>query len=71
MDPQWRVAQRYRSPHDPCPPQPYKYIVPPNQYVTFQPPGIKQWSPQQAFCHGVLWPELYSPYGGPPKGVKR
>lgn len=71
MDPQWRVDKRYRSPHDPCPPKTRAYIVPPNQYVTFQPKGVQQWSPTEALRHGVLWPELYSPYGGPPKEVIR
>lgn len=70
MDPQWRVEKRYHGSHDPCPPKPRVYIVPPNQYVTFQPQALKQWSPREAIRQGVLWPELCSPYAPPEKAVR-
>jgi spore coat protein JA len=44
------------------------YIVPPNQYMTFQPAGLKQFSPREALRKGTLWPDLYSPYPGGRKG---
>ncbi|WP_232698263.1 spore coat associated protein CotJA [Brevibacillus daliensis] len=48
---------------DPCPPRPVRsYVVPPNQYIRFQPPNLPQFSPSQALCIGTLWPLLYSPY---------
>ncbi|CAM3745325.1 spore coat associated protein CotJA [Alicyclobacillus pomorum] len=62
MDGQWRSHQPFRSPFDPCPPLPKAYVVPPNQYITYQPEGLKQFSPREALKHGTLWPDLYSPY---------
>ncbi|WDL96087.1 spore coat associated protein CotJA [Alicyclobacillus sp. ALC3] len=68
MDRQWRVYAPYRSPFDPCPPtDPKAFIVPPNQYVVFQPKGLRQFAPREALKRGTLWPDLYSPYD-PPKG---
>lgn len=63
---QKRVAYRpYVSPFDPCPPQKVKtYIVPPNQFLGFQPPDLPQFKPFEALRHGTLWPVLYSPYKG-------
>jgi spore coat protein JA len=69
MDNQWRSYRPYHSPLDPCPPIGKKvYIVPPNQYITFQPAGLKQFSPREALRKGTLWPDLYSPYHGGRKG---
>ncbi|MCF8567286.1 spore coat associated protein CotJA [Alicyclobacillus tolerans] len=68
MDRQWRVYYPYRSPFDPCPPLEKAYIVPPNQYVTFQPKGLKQYTPREALRRGTLWPDLYSPYDRQRKG---
>ena len=66
MDGQWRVYYPYRSPYDPCPPKGDKtYIVPPNQYVTFQRKGLKQYAPREALKRGTLRPELYSLYERP------
>jgi spore coat protein JA len=62
---QWRYYKPYVSPYDPCPPQTVKrYVVPPNQFITFQPPNLPQYPPMQALKKGVLWPLLYSPYDG-------
>lgn len=72
MDRQWRTYEPYRSPFDPCPPTEDKvFIVPPNQYITFQAKGLKQFAPREALKHGTLWPELYSPYDVPHKGGPR
>ncbi|SUA95235.1 spore coat associated protein CotJA [Paenibacillus thiaminolyticus] len=57
----------FRGPWDPCPPLPYKtYVVPPNLFITFQPPNLPQFPPPQALRCGTLWPALFSPYR--PKG---
>ncbi|UHA75787.1 spore coat associated protein CotJA [Paenibacillus sp. 481] len=54
----------YRSPYDPCPSiGPRTYVVPPNQYITFQPSNLPQFTPAQALRYGTLWPAFYSPYG--------
>ncbi|MBX5435995.1 MAG: spore coat associated protein CotJA [Alicyclobacillaceae bacterium] len=68
MDSEWRVHEPCRSPFDPCPPRVYAYVVPPNQYITVQPPGLKQFSPREALRRGTLWPDLYSPYERPVRG---
>ncbi|MFD1908415.1 spore coat associated protein CotJA [Paenibacillus rhizoplanae] len=48
---------------------PFKtYVVPPNQFVTFQPPNLPQFSLPEALKHGTLWPSLYSPYESKFKG---
>jgi spore coat protein JA len=66
MDRQWRYYESYRSPFDPCPPcEPKAYIVPPNQFIVFQPKGLKQFAPREALRRGTLWPDLYSPYERP------
>ncbi len=72
MDRQWRTYQPYRSQFDPCPPVEEKvFIVPPNQYITFQSKGLKQFPPKEALKRGTLWPDLYSPYDVPGKGGHR
>lgn len=62
-DSQWREWRPYASPDDPCPPVPVKsYIVPPNQYIYFQPSGLPQFPLDEALFKGTLWPALFSPY---------
>ncbi|SFI99782.1 spore coat protein JA [Thermoflavimicrobium dichotomicum] len=66
---QERIWYPYISPYDPCPPICAKtYVVPPNQFLGFQPPNLPQYPPSQALYHGTLWPILFSPYKG--KGEK-
>jgi spore coat protein JA len=62
---QYRVWYPYHSPDDPCPPIVRQYVVPPNQYLGFQPPNLPQYSKQEALMKGTLWPIFFSPY--PPK----
>lgn len=62
---QYRVWYPYHSPDDPCPAQFKDYVVPPNQFLGFQPPNLPQFSMREALCRGTLWPILCSPY--PPK----
>ena len=65
MNNQYRTYRPFVGPFDPCPPMLEKtYVVPPNQFITFQPPNLPQFSPQEALFRGTLWPALYSPYGG-------
>lgn len=53
----------FRGLYDPCPPRgPRTYVVPPNQYITFQPPNLPQFTPAEALVYGTLWPALFSPY---------
>ncbi|QKG85132.1 spore coat associated protein CotJA [Kroppenstedtia pulmonis] len=60
---QVRYWYPYVSPFDPCPPIRVKhYVVPPNQYLGFQPRHLPQFSPMEALRYGTLWPILYSPY---------
>jgi spore coat protein JA len=60
---QERYWHPYISPLDPCPPLHVKrYVVPPNQFLGFQPPGLPQFSRGEALYRGTLWPILYSPY---------
>jgi spore coat protein JA len=60
---QERVWHPYVGLHDPCSPKRFKtYVVPPNQFLGFQPPGLPQYSPSEALQRGTLWPILYSPY---------
>jgi spore coat protein JA len=62
-DAQWRDYATYVSPFDPCPPIRVKwYIVPPNQYIVYQPMNLPQNSLDEAIRLGTLWPALYSPY---------
>lgn len=63
LNAQTRVWTPYRGPFDPCPPVPYKtYVVPPNQFIAFQPPGWPQFPLPEALKAGTLWPALFSPY---------
>jgi spore coat protein JA len=62
---QYRVWYPYHSPDDPCPARLKEYVVPPNQYLGFQPPNLPQYSKSEALCRGTLWKIFYSPY--PPK----
>lgn len=56
----------YISPYDPCPPIKVKgYETPPQLYIGFQPPNLKQFSPKEALTYGTLWPAFYSPYPQP------
>lgn len=65
---QERVYYPFVGPHDPCPPIREKtYVVPPNQFIVFQPMSLPQYSPQEALQIGTLWPIFYSPYGGKKK----
>jgi len=60
---QTRVYSQFHSPHDPCPPIRYKsYVLPPNQFIVFQPPGLPQFALQDALRLGTLWPALFSSY---------
>lgn len=58
-----RSYKPFVGPFDPCPPMLCKtYVVPPNQYVVFQPADLPQYSLQEALRLGTLWPAFYSPY---------
>ncbi|MCG7342599.1 spore coat associated protein CotJA [Sporosarcina sp. ACRSL] len=47
------------SPLDPCPPIRVKtFVLPPQLFIGFQPPGLPQFTPEQALRHGTLWPIL-------------
>jgi spore coat protein JA len=60
---QYRVYRPFIGPCDPCPPIVEKsYVVPPNVTMPFQPPGLQQFSLQEALKLGTLWPAYYSPY---------
>lgn len=60
---QLRSYRPFIGPHDPCPPKVEKFfVVPPNQFIGFQPANLPQFSPQEALAKGTLWPLLYSPY---------
>lgn len=65
---QYRIWPIYHSSDDPCPPIVRKYVVPPNQFLGFQPPNLPQYSRQEALIKGTLWPIFFSPY--PPKKRK-
>ena len=63
MNAEIRRYTPYRGPFDPCPAVPFKtYVVPPNQFITFQPPDLPQFTLAEALRAGTLWPALYSPY---------
>ena len=65
---QVRFWHPYIGPFDPCPLIRVKtYVVPPNQFICFQPAGLPQFSLPEALCRGTLWPALFSPY---PAGSK-
>lgn len=58
----------YHSAYDPCPPIGQKYYsTPPNLYLGFQPPNLKQFPPKEALKKGTLWPILYDYYENPYK----
>lgn len=64
MSDQVRYFEVFAGPFDPCPPIGYKsYVVPPNLFITFQPPNWPQFQPYDALKLGTLWQPLYSPYG--------
>ncbi|ASS69225.1 spore coat associated protein CotJA [Paenibacillus sp. RUD330] len=53
----------FHGPFDPCPPIQVKtYVIPPNQYIPYQPMGLPQYPLEEALRLGTLWPALYSPY---------
>ncbi|MWC26956.1 spore coat associated protein CotJA [Paenibacillus sp. MMS18-CY102] len=59
----YREWRPFIGPHDPCPPVYVKtYVVPPNQYIPYQPMNLPQYSLAEALKAGTLWPALYSPY---------
>jgi spore coat protein JA len=69
-DAQWRDYMPYVGPCDPCLPIRVKwYIVPPNQYITYQPMNLPQFNLDEALMKGTLWPAFYSPYPSR-RGVK-
>ncbi|WP_379208939.1 spore coat associated protein CotJA [Paenibacillus sp. GCM10012303] len=62
---QWRVYYPFVGPCDPCPPILKKwFVIPPNVTMPVQPPGLPQFTPQEALRAGTLWPAYYSPYNG-------
>ncbi|ANY66196.1 hypothetical protein BBD42_06760 [Paenibacillus sp. BIHB 4019] len=62
-NPQIRKWYPFVGPHDPCEPMIVRtYVVPPNQYIPFQPMNLPQFSLEEALRLGTLWPALYSPY---------
>lgn len=72
-DTEWREWHPYISPCDPCPPIKVKrYVVPPNQFIRYQPMNLPQFSLAEALRKGTLWPALYSyyPSSRSPKGGK-
>nr|WP_323744205.1 spore coat associated protein CotJA [Paenibacillus sp. B01] len=53
----------FRGACDPCPPIGVRrYVIPPNQYILYQPTGLPQYPLEEALRLGTLWPALYSPY---------
>ncbi|NOV01294.1 spore coat associated protein CotJA [Paenibacillus planticolens] len=63
MHSQFKKFFPYISPFDPCPPIRVKlYNTPPQLYMSFQPPGLPQFSPYEALQKGTLWPALFGPY---------
>lgn len=63
---QFRTWYPFVGPHDPCPPIRVKsYNVPPQLFISFQPPNLPQFSAYDALKHGTLWPSLYAPYPDP------
>ena len=60
---QLREWYPFVSPFDPCPPIRVKtYVVPPNQYIVFQPMNLPQYPIDEALFRGTLWPALFSNY---------
>jgi len=63
---QFRTYRPFIGPFDPCPPITEKsYNVPPQLFITFQPPNLPQFSPYEALKYGTLWPALFAPYPDP------
>ncbi|GFN30862.1 hypothetical protein PCURB6_11220 [Paenibacillus curdlanolyticus] len=59
----YRQWYPFIGPFDPCPPVYVKtYVVPPNQYISYQPMNLPQFSLSEALKFGTLWPALFSPY---------
>nr|WP_285891257.1 spore coat associated protein CotJA [Paenibacillus pasadenensis] len=59
----YREWYPYHGTCDPCPPIGVKkYVIPPNQYIMYQPTGLPQYPLEEALRLGTLWPALYSPY---------
>ncbi|PZX05748.1 spore coat protein JA [Psychrobacillus insolitus] len=53
----------YVSPRDPCPPiLVKKFVLPPQIFTNFQPPGLPQNSPAEALKQGSLWPAFVDGY---------
>ncbi|QUW23858.1 spore coat associated protein CotJA [Sporosarcina sp. Marseille-Q4063] len=53
----------YVSPLDPCPPMKVKeFVLPPQIFIDYQPPGLEQNSPREALMSGSLWPILVDGY---------
>lgn len=58
--------QPFHSKYDPCKPIGMKYYsTPPNLYLGFQPPNLKQYSPKEALKKGTLWPVFWDYYENP------
>ncbi|WP_226528356.1 spore coat associated protein CotJA [Metabacillus niabensis] len=58
--------------YDPCSPIGLKYYsTPPNLYIGFQQPNMKQFSPTEALKKGTLWPAFWDYYENPYKAKKR
>ena len=58
----------FHSDYDPCPPIGKKYYsTPPNLYMGFQPPNLKQYDAKEALQKGTLWPAFYDYYENPYK----
>lgn len=56
----------FHSPFDPCPPIGQKfYRTPVDLYMTFQPPNLEQFPPQEALKYGTLWKVFYDHYENP------
>ena len=66
MNSRTKVFHPYISPFDPCKPIKVKsFSTPPHLYLTFQPPNLEQFTPQEALRAGTLWKALYDPYFSP------
>jgi spore coat protein JA len=71
MSDQFRHYRPFIGPHDPCPPIKVKsYNVPPQLFISFQPPDLPQFPPHEALRKGTLWPALYAPYPDPMNAAK-
>lgn len=63
MNSGFRYYEPFVGPFDPCPPIRVKsFNVPPQLFITFQPPDLPQYTPHEALMRGTLWPSLYDPY---------